>query len=72
MTEQHNKPALRRQLRDKLDAMSEADRHAKSVAACALIAASPEFDAASVVMLYLSTAAEVDTAPLALRLLAGQ
>lgn len=67
MTEQHNKPALRRQLRDKLESISEADRHAKSLAACGLIAASPEFAAASVVMLYLSTPTEVDTASLALR-----
>jgi len=61
------KPALRRQLREALAAMDDADRHAKSLSACALIAGSPEFAAASVVMLYLSTPHEVDTAPLALR-----
>lgn len=61
------KSAIRRQLRDRLNAMGEPERHAKSLAACALIAASPEFAAARVVMLYLSTPTEVDTAPLALR-----
>jgi 5-formyltetrahydrofolate cyclo-ligase len=62
-----NKSAVRKQLRQTLDSMSEADRHAKSIAACALITASPEFAAARVVMLFLSTPHEVDTAPLCLR-----
>lgn len=63
----HNKPALRRRLREMLASMSESDRHARSVAACSLLASSPEFNAASVVMLFLSTPVEVDTAPLALK-----
>ena len=67
MDEGQTKSALRKQLRDLLAAMSEADRHAKSLAACSLITSSPEFEAARVIMLYLSTALEVDTAPLALR-----
>jgi 5-formyltetrahydrofolate cyclo-ligase len=62
-----SKAAIRRQLREALASMSESDRHAKSVAACALLAASPEFSMARVVMLYLATATEVDTAPLAIR-----
>lgn len=61
------KPAVRRQLRQMLAAMSPQDRHAKSSAACSLLSHLPEFDSARVVMLYLSTAEEVDTAPLALR-----
>jgi 5-formyltetrahydrofolate cyclo-ligase len=61
------KAVIRRQLREALAAMSEADRHAKSAAACRLIAGMPEFDAARVVMLYLSTPTEVDTASLALK-----
>lgn len=61
------KAAVRKELRAKLDALSDADRHSRSLAACALVNSSPEFAAASVVMLYLSTAQEVDTAPLALR-----
>ena len=61
------KSAIRKQLRETLQAMSEPDRHAKSLAACTFISTSPEFAAARVVMLYLSTPTEVDTAPLALR-----
>jgi 5-formyltetrahydrofolate cyclo-ligase len=61
------KQAVRRRLRETLAGMTEAERHAKSVAACRLVCGSPEFAAAHVVMLYLSTPAEVDTAPIALR-----
>ena len=67
MNDVTNKPALRRRLRDVLAGMSDADRHAKSIQACTLLATTPEFAAASTVMLYLSTAMEVDTAPLALK-----
>jgi 5-formyltetrahydrofolate cyclo-ligase len=67
MGENQTKSAVRKQLRDVLGAMSDADRHAKSIAAGAFISASPEFSAARVIMVYLSTAMEVDTAPLALR-----
>ena len=67
MSDMTNKAAVRRQLRQTLAALSEQDRHAKSVAACSLIAASAEFAAARVVMLFLSTPTEVDTAPLALK-----
>ena len=62
-----SKAVIRKQLRETLAAMSEADRHAKSLAACRLIATSAEFEAARVVMLYLSTPTEVDTASLALK-----
>jgi 5-formyltetrahydrofolate cyclo-ligase len=61
------KTAIRRQLREVLAQMSPAERHQKSVAACGLLTSSPEFAAARVLMLYLSTAEEVDTSPLALR-----
>lgn len=61
------KSAIRRQLRETLAAMTDEDRHARSLAACAFVSASPEFAAARVMMLYLSTAMEVDTAPLALK-----
>jgi len=67
MNDMKSKAAVRRQLRETLEAMGEADRHQKSVTACGLIAASPEFAAARVVMLFLSAPTEVDTAPLALR-----
>lgn len=62
-----HKAAIRRQLRETLARISETDRHAKSLAACALMGSSPEFAGAGTIMLYLSTAHEVDTAPLALR-----
>jgi 5-formyltetrahydrofolate cyclo-ligase len=64
---QTNKSALRRELRDRLAAMTEQQRHQKSLAACSLLASSPEFAAARTVMLYLHTTLEVDTAPLALK-----
>ena len=70
MTEELNetsKSAVRRRLRETLDGMSDVERHRKSLAACSLITASPEFAAARCVMLYVSIPTEVDTAPLALR-----
>jgi 5-formyltetrahydrofolate cyclo-ligase len=67
MAESADKAAIRRQLRDTLAAMSDPDRQTKSLAATAFLSASPEFAAARIVMLYLSTAQEMDTAPLALK-----
>src|SRR5690349_2835786 len=67
MSETNSKGVIRRELRGKLSAMTEAERHTKSVAASSLMSASPEFAAARVIMLYLSTAQEIDTAPIALR-----
>ena len=67
MSSNSGKAVIRRQLRETLAAMGEADRHAKSLAACRHITTSAEFDAARVVMLYLSTPTEVDTASLALK-----
>ena len=64
---EHEKTETRRHLRQVLAGLSDADRHAKSLAACALVTASPQFKAARTVMLFLSTPMEVDTAPLALR-----
>jgi 5-formyltetrahydrofolate cyclo-ligase len=61
------KAVIRRQLRETLAAMTDVQRHDKSLAACRFVAATPEFDAARVVMLYLSTPTEVDTASLALK-----
>lgn len=66
-SETAEKASLRKRLREILDAMTPADRHAKSVAACALLGASPEFQKARTVMMFLSTPTEVDTAPLALK-----
>jgi 5-formyltetrahydrofolate cyclo-ligase len=67
MSEMNSKPAIRRLLREKLAAISPAERHTKSSAACALLSSTSEFSQARVVMLYLSTSEEVDTAALALR-----
>jgi 5-formyltetrahydrofolate cyclo-ligase len=61
------KGEIRRKLRDKLAAMSEEDRHAKSISACSFVAGTTDFAGARVIMLYLSAQNEVDTAPLALR-----
>jgi 5-formyltetrahydrofolate cyclo-ligase len=67
MMDMNSKAAVRKQLRDILAAMGDEQRHRESAAACNFLAKSPEFQAARVVMLYLSTPTEVDTAPLALR-----
>lgn len=67
MSDMKSKAAVRRQLRDMLTGMGEPQRHQKSLAACNLIAASPEFAAARVVMLFLSSPSEIDTASLALK-----
>lgn len=67
MSEVHAKVELRRRLRATLDGMDPGVRHSKSVAACALLGASPEFAAARVVMLYVPTPTELDTCPLALK-----
>jgi 5-formyltetrahydrofolate cyclo-ligase len=66
-TTTRNKAIIRKRLRERLAAMTESERHSKSMAACGLITSSPEFATAGVIMLYLSTAHEVDTSPLALR-----
>jgi 5-formyltetrahydrofolate cyclo-ligase len=62
-----SKPQIRKSLREKLEVMSPQDRHLKSATACGFLIKSAEFAAARVVMLYLSTPSEVDTAPIALR-----
>ena len=62
-----DKSALRESLRRRICTLTPEQRHAKSLAACSLATAAPEFAAARVVMLYLSTPDEVDTASIALR-----
>lgn len=64
---QPTKSTIRKHLRAVLDGMSEEARHTKSLSACSLVSSSAEFQAARVVMVYVSTSAEVDTASLALR-----
>jgi 5-formyltetrahydrofolate cyclo-ligase len=67
MSDMKSKAVLRKQLREVLASISASDRHLKSVAACGFLTDTPEFASARVVMLYLSTPDEVDTAPLALK-----
>ncbi|HEX4054149.1 MAG TPA: 5-formyltetrahydrofolate cyclo-ligase [Tepidisphaeraceae bacterium] len=67
MSDATDKSAIRRELRQKLAAMTDAQRQAKSVAATSFLTAAPEFTAARVVMLFLSMPQELDTAPLALK-----
>ena len=67
MSEPTDKSEIRRELRKRLAAMTDAQRQTKSLAATNFLTASPEFAAARVVMLYLSTPHELDTAPLALK-----
>src|ERR1700733_14853056 len=67
MPEPADKLAIRHQLREKLAAMSDPDRQAKSLAATNFLSASPEFAAGRIVMLYLTAQHEMDTAPLALK-----
>ena len=50
----NTKSAVRRRLRDLLDVMAPEQRHAKSLAACAMVSGSPEFDAARCVIVYVS------------------
>ena len=58
------KSAVRRHLREALINMPESLRHAKSIKACSLLSHSEEFRTARTIMLYLSTAHELDTAAL--------
>lgn len=61
------KKLLRQELREKLAAVPLGVLHERSLAACRLLFQQPEYRRASVVMIFLSVAHEVDTAPLALR-----
>ncbi len=61
------KSLLRKQLREKLLAMSEESRHSQSIAACTALGDSAEFKAARVVMIFLSMPLEIETATLALK-----
>jgi len=67
MSGMNSKAEVRKQLRDLLDGLTETQRHEKSMAACREVIHSPEFAAARVVMLFLSTPTEIDTAPIALK-----
>lgn len=69
MSEQDSeqKAEIRRQVSAKLAAMSDEQRHDGSVAACSRLTALEVFQHASVVMLYMPLASEVDLTPVAIR-----
>jgi 5-formyltetrahydrofolate cyclo-ligase len=67
MIDMNSKAAVRQLLRDRIHAVSAQDRHQSSIASCSWITRTSEFINARVVMIYLSTPLEVDTAPIALR-----
>jgi len=67
MNGMNSKAEVRKQLRDLLAGLTDAQRHEKSMAACSEVIHSPEFASARVVMLFLSTPTEIDTSPLALK-----
>jgi 5-formyltetrahydrofolate cyclo-ligase len=67
MIDMNSKAAIRRMLRDRIDAIGAADKHSRSIASCGWLTRTTDFQNARVVMIYLSTPEEVDTAPLALR-----
>ncbi len=69
MNEQNSqqKAEIRRQVLAKLAAMGDEQRHEGSVAACARLMTLEVFQHASVVMLYMPLASEVDLTPVAIR-----
>jgi 5-formyltetrahydrofolate cyclo-ligase len=67
VAEEANKSLIRKMLRDRIAAISDEQRHLKSLAATSFLLKSPEFQSARVVMIYLSMPTEVDTASIALR-----
>jgi len=64
---QAQKTNLRIALKDTLAGLPDEVRRAQSLAACSLVASTPEFSNASIVMLFLSMPDEIDTAALALK-----
>lgn len=67
MIDMNSKASVRRLLRDRINAISTEDRHSRSLTSCSWITRTSEFLNARVVMIYLSSANEVDTASIALR-----
>ena len=66
MSESLGKSEVRQLLRNRLAAMPDDDRRHKSQLACSFLISTPEFANARVIMIYLSTPQEVDTAAIAL------
>lgn len=59
------KKQARQKLRGRLAAISADDNRRRSLAACDLLRAQPEYTDANVIMIFLSTAQEIDTTPIA-------
>jgi 5-formyltetrahydrofolate cyclo-ligase len=66
-TIKNSKAAIRADINASLNTMTEAQRHEASVHACAKLTGLEAFTNASVVMLYLPMANEIDVTPIALR-----
>jgi 5-formyltetrahydrofolate cyclo-ligase len=67
MTDMSSKAEVRKLLRNRVGEIPEADKHSRSLLSTSWLIRTDEFINARVVMIYLSTPDEVDTAPLALR-----
>jgi 5-formyltetrahydrofolate cyclo-ligase len=61
------KKELRQQRRQYMGALSPEELHERSVAACRRLCEQPEYQRAEMIMIFLSTAHEVDTSQIALR-----
>lgn len=61
------KQVIREEIRKKLTAMSEGDRHRDSTNACSRLCSLESFQHARTVMLYMPLAMEVDVTPIALK-----
>jgi len=61
------KKALREQLRKALSSVPPVQLHERSHRTCALLAETPEYRQAEIIMVFLSLPTEVDTTPLVLR-----
>lgn len=61
------KKQFRKQLRETIAGISQAAIHSRSVDACRILCEQPEYRDAQTVMIFLSTAQEVDTTQLALQ-----
>jgi 5-formyltetrahydrofolate cyclo-ligase len=62
-----NKSNIRKLMREKFEAVASDVLHQRSNTACGFLIRTPEFENARVIMLYLSTPLETDTASLALK-----
>ena len=61
------KKELRQALRQRLAAITSAERHSRSMGACTRLFGTDEYRNAATIMIYLSTPQEVDTGPIALQ-----